>query len=82
MTKRDYEGDPLDGTVQYVTERPALEDEADEVAYATDPEPQGTETTENVPMPGDGGCQFPDCGKPAERIYCSDCRAAVQGGEE
>jgi hypothetical protein len=38
MARRAYEGDPLDGTAQYITERPELEEEADEVAYATDAE--------------------------------------------
>jgi hypothetical protein len=84
MARRDYEGDPLDGTAQYITERPALEDEADEVAYATDPEPEGEETAENVPLAGDGssGCQFPGCAAATDRTYCSDCRAAMRGGGE
>jgi hypothetical protein len=51
VTRREFRGDPIDGTVQYITERPALEDEADDVVYATDPEEDGQETTENVPMP-------------------------------
>jgi hypothetical protein len=83
MARRAYDGDPLDGTAQYITERPELEEEADEVAYATDPEPEGESTAENVPMPGDGeGCQFPGCTKPTDRTYCADCRAATQGGED
>jgi hypothetical protein len=83
MAKRDYEGDALDATEQYITERPELEEEAEEVAYATDPEPEGEATTENVPMPSDGeGCQFPGCTKPTDRTYCADCRDAVTGGEE
>ena len=84
MPEREYEGDPLDATEQYITERPELEEEAEEVAYATDPEPAGETTTENVPIPGedDGGCQFPGCTKPTDRTYCADCRAAVTGGEE
>lgn len=57
MPDRSYEGDPLDGTVQYITERPELDenDDAlegeDELVYATEPEPEGQETTENVPVP-------------------------------
>ena len=83
MARRDYEGDPLDGTAQYITERPELDEEADEVEYATDPEPEGKSTAENVPMPGDdAGCQFPGCTKPTDRTYCTDCRAATQGGAE
>ena len=82
MARRDYEGDPLDGTVQYITERPELEEEADEVEYATDPEPEGESTAENVPMPGDdAGCRFPGCTEPTEQTYCADCRAAMRGGD-
>lgn len=36
MPGHSYEGDPLDGTVQYITERPELEDEADEVEALQD----------------------------------------------
>ena len=84
MPKRSYEGEALDGTAQYITERPALEDEADEVAYATDPEPETEATTEDVPMPGDdeAGCRFPGCMGATDRTYCADCRAAMTGGEE
>ncbi|QCC57348.1 hypothetical protein [Natrinema thermotolerans] len=46
---RTYSGDPIDGTVQHISERPALEDEADDVVYATDPEDAGEERTEGVP---------------------------------
>lgn len=48
---RDYSGGALDGTYQYITERPELEKEVEDVVYATDPDPQGKETTENVPVP-------------------------------
>lgn len=84
MPEQSYEGDALDGTVQYVTERPELEDQADDVAYATDPEPQGEETTRNVPMTGedDSSCQFPGCTAPTEATYCEACRAATEGGED
>lgn len=50
---RSYDGPALDGTVQYITEAPAWQGEG-ETVDATDPEPAGTETTENVPVP-DGG---------------------------
>ncbi|MFC7134361.1 MULTISPECIES: hypothetical protein [Salinibaculum] len=63
MVERTYEGQPLDGTYQHITERPVQspddqEDDADDVeagetVYATDPEPDGEQTVENVPMPGD-----------------------------
>ncbi len=82
MPKRNYEGDALDGTAQYITERPELKDAAEDVEYATDPEPAGEATTENVPLPGDdAGCQFPGCTAPTDRTYCADCRAAMQGGD-
>lgn len=48
---RSYTGPALDGTYQHITERPSLDDEADDVVYATNPEPEGEETTENVPSP-------------------------------
>ena len=51
MTSRSYEGPALDATYQYITERPSLEQQADEVEYATDPEPGGQESVENVPVP-------------------------------
>lgn len=84
MARRAYDGDPLDGTAQYITERPELEEEAESVEYATDPEPNGESTAENVPMPGDGTaeCEFPGCTTPTEQTYCADCRAAMRGGEE
>lgn len=64
MVERSYEGPELDGTYQHIAERPVQstdddqEDDADDVepgetVYATDPEPDGEQTTENVPMPGD-----------------------------
>jgi hypothetical protein len=65
MVERSYEGEPLDGTYQHITERPvqSTADDSDddpeetvapgETVYATDPEPEGEVTTENVPMPGD-----------------------------
>ncbi len=53
MSGRSYEGAPLDGTVQYITERPELEKQAEDVVYATDPEDIGEERTEGVPEIGD-----------------------------
>jgi len=50
---RSYSGPAFDTTYQHISERPVLEDEADEVVYATDPEPTGEEQTENVPTPSD-----------------------------
>jgi len=51
VSRRQYDGDPIDGTVQWITERPSIEDDADDIVYATDPEESGQETTENVPVP-------------------------------
>jgi hypothetical protein len=83
VPEHSYDGDPLDGSVQYITERPELDEEADAVAYATDPEPETEATAEAVPMPGDdSGCQFPGCMGATDRTYCANCRAATQGGEE
>jgi hypothetical protein len=84
VPERRYDGDALDGTVQYVTERPELEDEADEVAYATAPDPPGEATTENVPVPGesDDVCGFPGCTGPTEDTYCEECRAATRRSGE
>ncbi|QRV14201.1 hypothetical protein JMJ58_14795 [Haloterrigena salifodinae] len=48
-----YSGDPIDGTYQHISERPSLEDEADDVVYATDPEAVGEERAENVPTTTD-----------------------------
>ena len=47
---RSYDGPPLDLRYQYITERPELDGE-DGLVYATEPEPPGRETTENVPVP-------------------------------
>jgi len=51
--KRDVgDGVGIDATYQYITERPALEDQAEDVVYATDPEPAGAMTTEGDPQVG------------------------------
>lgn len=50
MSRRQYDGDPIDGTVQWITERPSIGEEAKGVVYATEPE-QGEERTEKVPVP-------------------------------
>ncbi|WIV68240.1 hypothetical protein [Natrialbaceae archaeon AArc-T1-2] len=47
--RRSYSGDSLDVTYQAITERPELEEEAEDVIYATDPEPIGEERTDGVP---------------------------------
>lgn len=83
MPDRSYEGDPLGATEQYITERPELEEESDDVEYATDPEPDGEATVKNVPMPGGSSqCQFPGCDEGTEEAYSSACRAAVEEGDE
>lgn len=46
---RSYSGPALDASYQYITERPELEEEAEDVVYATDPEPIGEERTEGRP---------------------------------
>lgn len=51
MSRRDYESPSPDGTVQYITEQIALDDEADDILYPTDPEDAGEVTAENVPVP-------------------------------
>ena len=45
------DGVGVDATYQYITERSSLEEEADDVVYATDPEPAGGVNSENVPEP-------------------------------
>ncbi|KDE57424.1 hypothetical protein EL22_12280 [Halostagnicola sp. A56] len=61
MSGRSYEGPALDGTVQYITERPELEKEAESVVYATDPEDIGEERTEGIPeIDSDGEVERPD----------------------
>ena len=52
MSGRSYSGPALDGSVQYITEAPAWQGDG-ETVDATDPEPEGEETTENVPVPDD-----------------------------
>ncbi len=55
MSRRSYDGPALDGTVQYITERPAAlgDDDSGETVEAT-PDPDGEVTTENVPDFGPG----------------------------
>jgi len=52
MSKRAFSGDPLDGTVQHITEAPAWQGDG-ETVDATEPGPDGDETTENVPLSDD-----------------------------
>lgn len=54
MSGASYNGPALDGTVQFITERPELdEDDQDdgETVYCTPAEQPGEERTENVPVP-------------------------------
>lgn len=54
--RRSYRGDPIDASWQYFHERPAAQEDDDgETVYATAPEPDGEETTEDVPVPDGGG---------------------------
>lgn len=50
MSRREYDGPALDLRYQHITERPELDGERD-LVYATEPEPAGRETVENVPVP-------------------------------
>lgn len=50
MTALWYSGPALDGTSQHITERPAFEDETENVVYATGPESDGEATVEDVPV--------------------------------
>ncbi|AXR79005.1 hypothetical protein [Natrarchaeobaculum sulfurireducens] len=46
---RSYSGPTIDAGYQPISERPTLEEQADEVVYATDPDLGGTERTEGTP---------------------------------
>lgn len=58
MSRRKYRGPALDGTMQHISESPVWAGDG-ETVDATDPEPVGEETTENVPL-ADGGEQRDD----------------------
>lgn len=49
--RRSYSGSSIDASYQHISERPALDEEAEDVVYATEPEDAGEERTENVPVP-------------------------------
>ncbi|MXV62056.1 hypothetical protein GS429_08280 [Natronorubrum sp. JWXQ-INN-674] len=49
--RREARGGSIDASIQYITERPELDEQADRVEYATEPEDVGEERTENVPVP-------------------------------
>jgi len=53
MSGRSYEGDPIDGTYQPISEAPYWQGEGETVDVVDDTE-LGEEQTENVPIP-DGG---------------------------
>lgn len=58
MSGASYSGDPLDGTVQYITERPELDDNGETVDVVDDRlDIEGEATVENVPIPDDGSEQ-------------------------
>jgi len=59
MTARRYEGDPLDGTVQYISEAPHWQGDGETVDVVDDRDDQGEVATENVPLPN-GGRDRPD----------------------
>lgn len=60
MSRSSYSGDPPDGTVQYITERPELDDVGETVDVVDDRvDAEGEATVENVPVP-DGGRERPD----------------------
>lgn len=63
---RSYDGPAIDSTWQYITERPALDDDSEtentdaaETIYATEPEPAGEASVENVPVPGSNASEEP-----------------------
>ncbi|UIP00306.1 hypothetical protein Hbl1158_02745 [Halobaculum sp. CBA1158] len=60
MSGRSYEGPALDGTVQYITERPAALGSDGETVDAT-PDPAGREETVGVPeLEAAGDVERPD----------------------
>ena len=58
MTSASYEGDPLDGTVQYLGEAPYWQGDGETVDVIDDTE-VGEVRAESVPVPH-GGAQRPD----------------------
>ncbi|AFZ73023.1 hypothetical protein [Natronobacterium gregoryi] len=59
--RREYSGGSIDATYQSITERPELDEQADRVEYATEPEPTGEERTEGVPdLNADQDVERPD----------------------
>lgn len=46
---RSYSGPAIDAGYQHISERPSLEEQADDVVYATDPDAGGEERTEGTP---------------------------------
>lgn len=58
MSRRDYRGSPLDGTVQHLSEAPYWQGEGETVDVVDD-EPAGEERVEGVPTPGDEGPDEP-----------------------
>ncbi|SFS62715.1 hypothetical protein [Halostagnicola kamekurae] len=59
--RRSYSGSSIDVTYQSITERPELEEQAEKVEYATDPEDIGEERTEGIPkIPDDQEVERPD----------------------
>jgi len=73
MGGRKYDGPAVDGTVQYITERPELDKQAEDIIYATDPEDGGEIATEGVPegVPK-GEVQGPD--EPGQATLDEFCR--------
>jgi hypothetical protein len=59
VASRSYEGDALDGTVQYIGEAPHWQGDGETVDVVDD-EPIGTETTEGVPVLDDPEVEPPD----------------------
>ena len=55
MSGASYDGDPLDGTVQYITERPELDNRGETVDVVDDRlDADGEESVTNVPVPSNG----------------------------
>lgn len=58
MPENTYDDPSIDFGWQYIGERPELDEDDSETVYATEPEPPGDATVDNVPV-SDGG-QRPD----------------------
>lgn len=77
---RSYDGDPLDWSWQYIGERPELDEEAEDVAYATDPDEAGEERTVGEPVVDPNERKEHDESESAQDSN-SRCRDRVRGSD-